>query len=237
MHMAIFHSHRLLLQLLRESLHGLSALLLMGVALQATLLSAQTTVTKPTYSELLAASKMYIDMAKRGGKNSEMYLSRSSQYTLTAIEEIRKLAKGLTTDTIKSLGLCEAIDNLTRDTMEANPVKISYRLENFTENCVNDKFKLNVFRIVQEQLNNILKHAKATVVTINLSQNKQSIMLAISDNGVGFDTNQKRDGIGITNIKSRAVSYNGKADFVSEPGKGCALTVTFPVTDALLNKN
>ncbi|MEI9808899.1 MAG: hypothetical protein WDO16_14105 [Bacteroidota bacterium] len=68
-------------------------------------------------------------MAKRGGENSEIYLSRSSEYTLTAIEEIRKLTRGLTTDIIKNLGLGDAIDNICRDTMEINPVKISYSLE------------------------------------------------------------------------------------------------------------
>ena len=61
-------------------------------------------------------------------------------------------------------------------------------------------------------------------------------MLAISDNGVGFDTSKKRKGIGIDNIKSRAATYNGMADFVSQPGQGCVLNVTFPVADAQLNK-
>jgi signal transduction histidine kinase len=176
-------------------------------------------------------------MAKRGGEQSEMYLSRSSEYTLQAIEEIRKLTKGLTTDIIKNLGLCDAINNVTRDTMEVNPVKISYELESFIEHSVNDKFKLNIFRIVQEQLNNILKHAKATEVSISLLQNTRSIILSISDNGIGFDTGQKRQGIGVTNINSRAASYNGTAYFTSQPGQGCVLTATFPVTDMLLNKN
>jgi PAS domain S-box-containing protein len=188
-------------------------------------------------NQLLGASRMYLEMAKRGGEDSEMFLNRSSQYTLTAIEEIRKLTRGLTTDIITNLGLCAAIDDVARDTMEVNPIKISCSLASFIEHSVNNKFKLNVFRIVQEQLNNILKHAKATEVTINLSQHKQSISLSISDNGVGFDTSQKRKGIGVDNIKSRATSYDGTADFVSQPGKGCVLTVTFPVTDALMNKN
>jgi len=174
-------------------------------------------------------------MAKRGGKDSEFYLSRSSEYTMTAIEEIRKLTKELTTDTIKSLGLCEAIESVVQDTMEVNPVKISCALKSFIEQSVTDKFKLNVFRIVQEQLNNILKHAKATAVTISLSQNKKTIILTISDNGVGFDTGKKRKGIGVDNIKSRVASYNGTADFVSGPGQGCVLNETFPVTDAILN--
>ncbi len=75
----------------------------------------------------------------------------------------------MTTDIIKNLGLCEAIKNLTQDTMEASSIKITYELKSFIETSVNDKFKLNVFRIVQEHLNNILKHAKATEVAIMLS--------------------------------------------------------------------
>ena len=185
-------------------------------------------------NQLLGASKLCLDMAKQGGEGSAMYLNRSSQYTITAIEEIRKLTKGLTTDTIKNLGLCEAIENLVRETMEVDPLKVSCALKRFVEERVNDKFKLYAFRIVQEQLNNILKHAKATEVAIGLSQNKKLIVLTISDNGVGFDTTAQHKGIGIANIKSRAASYNGTADFVSEPGKGCALTVTFSATEPLL---
>ena len=187
-------------------------------------------------NQLLGASSLYLNMAKLGGEDSKMLLRRSSEYTFTAIEEIRKLTKGLATDAINNLGLCESINNITRDTMEVNPVKISCALESFIEDSVNDKFKLNVFRIVQEELNNILKHAHATEVTISLSQNKKSITLSITDNGVGFDTGKKRKGIGIDNIKSRAASFNGTADFVSQPGQGCVLTVTFPVTDPLLKR-
>jgi len=181
-------------------------------------------------NQLLGASRMYLEMAKRGGVNSEMYLSRSSEYTLTAIEEIRRLTKGLTTDFIRKLGLCDAIDNLARDTMETSTIRISYACGSFKESSVNDKFKLNVYRIVQEQLNNILKHAKATRVIINLLQNKKSTILSISDNGIGFDTGKKIRGIGIENIKSRAASNHGTADFVSEPGFGCVLTAKFPTT-------
>jgi PAS domain S-box-containing protein len=188
-------------------------------------------------NQLLCVSGLYLDMAKRGGKDSEIYLSRSSEYTLTAIEEIRKLTSGLTTDIIKKLGLCEAIKKVTRDTMEVNKVKISNALDNLIENRVNETFKLNVFRIVQEQLNNILKHAKATEVTISLSQNKNSITLCISDNGIGFDTGKKRDGIGIANIMSRAEANHGVAEFVSQPGEGCILTVVFPITDSLLDNS
>ena len=188
-------------------------------------------------NQLLAASKMYIDMAKPGGANNEIYLSHSSEYTHTAIEEIRKLTKGLPTHFIKNFGLCESIEIIRYDLMAAYKVKISCKVNSFIEHSVDNKFKLNVYRIVKEQLNNILKHAKATEIALNLSQNKKSIILSISDNGVGFDTGKEHKGIGVDNIISSASSFKGTADFVSQPGRGCLLTVTFPVTDALLNKN
>ncbi len=180
-------------------------------------------------NQLLGASRMYLEMSKKQGKNRDFFLSRSTEYTVTAIEEIRKLTKGLTTDIIKSMGLCIAIDNLAVDMSEVNPIKITWTPKGFNEKTFTDKFKLNIFRIVQEQLNNILKHARATKVTISLSQTKKYLKLAIDDNGIGFDTCKKQTGIGLDNIKSRAASYNGIAGFSSEPGKGCRLTVTVPV--------
>ena len=180
-------------------------------------------------NQLLGASRMYMEMAKRGGGQSAMYLNKSSEYTITAIDEIRKLTKGLTTNIIKTLGLAEAIEDLCKDTMEVCTLKISCFLKSFQENSVDEKFKLNIFRIIQEQLNNILKHARATKVTISLLQNKKLIRLIIYDDGIGFDVHKKQKGIGIPNIKSRATAYNGSANFVSQSGEGCTLTASFPV--------
>jgi signal transduction histidine kinase len=172
-------------------------------------------------------------MGRKEGVNKAMYLSRSSEYIMNAIEEIRKLTKGMITSVIKDVGLCEAIDSMIKDTMEIYPVKIICK-DDLIEEKLHDKFKLNVFRIMQEQLNNILKHAKATVVTIVLSQNKKNILVSMEDNGVGFDTTKPIKGIGIKNIKNRAEVYGGAANFVSQPGKGCVLTITFPVKKAQL---
>jgi signal transduction histidine kinase len=59
-------------------------------------------------------------------------------------------------------------------------------------------------------------------------------MLSIADNGIGFDILKKRNGIGLANIKSRTLAYNGIADLVSQVGKGCTLYATFPLADVLL---
>lgn len=180
-------------------------------------------------NQLLGASRMYVELARRGGKNASEHLTRSSEYTMSAIEEIRKLSKGLTTDIIKNLGLSTAIAIAADDMMEVSPIKIKVILEKFDEEKVNEKFKLNIYRIVQEQLNNIGKHAQASRVTIGLWQDKKYLRLSIKDNGMGFDTCKKHNGIGLQNIKSRAIVYKGEAIFSSKPGKGCLLSVRFPL--------
>lgn len=186
-------------------------------------------------NQLLGASRLYLDMAKRGGPSSKAYLNKSSECTIMVIEEIRKLTMGLTTDTIKNMGLYKSIDALCQDIMKVYPLKIHFREKGFNEASVNDKFKLNIYRIVQEQLNNVLKHAKATRVDLDIVQDKNSIIFTILDNGVGFDTGKKSGGIGVTNIKRRAASFNGTAEFVSKEGQGCILKLNFLNTDALLN--
>ena len=112
-------------------------------------------------------------------------------HTFTAIEEIRKLTKGLVTDTIKDFGLCAAIEDIVQDTMEACPVKIHCVLQPSLETPMSDKFKMNAFRIVQEQLTNILKHAKASDICIAMPETNGRFTLSIADNGTGFDNTKK----------------------------------------------
>jgi PAS domain S-box-containing protein len=181
-------------------------------------------------NQLLSASMLYLDMARTDIKNGEIYLIHSAEYTLTAIEAIRKLSKGLMTDTINDFGLSEAIEAIVRDTMESNPAKIHFSgIDISLEDSMDNKFKLNIFRIVQEQMTNIIKHAEASEIDIGIVEKASRVLLSIADNGVGFDSSKKTAGIGMTNIVSRAKLYKGNANFISRPGQGCKLLVTFPV--------
>jgi len=181
-------------------------------------------------NQLLAASMLYLDMARKDIKDGEIYLIHSSEYMFNAIEEIRKLAKGLMPG--KDFGLCTAIEHIARDTMETHPVRISCILKPSLESAMSDNFKLNIFRIIQEQLNNILKHARASEIQITMSEMKTGFALSIVDNGIGFDIakRKKSTGIGINNIISRTELLRGKASFITTPGNGCKLVLTFPIT-------
>ena len=116
-----------------------------------------------------------------------------------------------------------------------HPLKIEFNENNIDENYLDEKLQLTIFRIVQEQINNILKHAKATIATINLSIKDNEVRLLISDNGKGNDFLKEIDGVGIKNIKSRADLYNGSVTIVSYPGKGYELKVTLSL-NGYMNK-
>jgi len=184
-------------------------------------------------NQLLGATKLYIDMARKDDPNRESYLASSSEYTLTAIEEIRKLSKILITPLINEQGLVESVKDLIREIMLVHPIKVLFNTNDFNETRLSDKFKLNIFRIVQEQINNTLKHAEAKKIDINFKENNGRLLISISDDGIGFDTTSRKSGVGITNIKSRAELYNGIMQLTSEVGKGTQLVISFNTKDLL----
>jgi signal transduction histidine kinase len=105
-------------------------------------------------------------------------------------------------------------------------IRILLNMEGFSEKKINDDVKITLYRIIQEQLTNILKHADAGSVHIELSKEGNQIALEITDNGKGFDTTLHRKGVGITNITSRASLFDGEVKITSAPGKGSHLKVT-----------
>ena len=91
-----------------------------------------------------------------------------------------------------------------------------------------------IYRIVQEGLNNILKHARASKVSIHLYFKEQTVYLKIEDDGIGFDLKNIHRGIGLKNIEHRIAYYQGTLSVESSPGKGCSLTIqlTLPTVGA-----
>jgi len=88
---------------------------------------------------------------------------------------------------------------------------------------------VGVYRILQEQLNNVLKHAEASHVFVELKGSAEAIQLVVSDNGKGFAINGKKAGIGLMNMRTRAENLNGSFVLNSTPGAGCTLEVVIPV--------
>ncbi len=96
------------------------------------------------------------------------------------------------------------------------------------ENGIEPSLKLTLYRILQEQLNNIVKHAKATAVRVEFFNQENFIRLVVTDNGKGFDIKTIKKGMGLDNIRNRAELQNGTAEIESHPGEGCRLTIHIP---------
>lgn len=181
-------------------------------------------------NQILGASNLYINTAMTDEEMRQELLQRSTELLSSAINEIRKISKSLITPGLREIGLIESIEDIIDDLKVAmETLVVDLDLENISEEQIEDRRKLTIFRIVQEQLTNIVKHARATRVLVRLSREGDRIVLMVEDNGVGFEVGQHRKGVGITNIISRTELSNGSVEIQSAPGEGCRLTVSLPM--------
>jgi len=176
-------------------------------------------------NQILATSKLYLDVAIEEREPRFELLAKSRKNISMAIEEIRKLSHELITPSLNDLGLIQSIKELIRSIQMVGKMKIRLIITGIDEQSLQPEQKINIYRIIQEQLNNILKHAQASSVVLELNMVKEQIRLRVTDDGKGFDTRMRRKGVGLSNIMSRAELYNGRVEIDSAPGKGCRLEV------------
>jgi two-component system, NarL family, sensor histidine kinase UhpB len=157
-----------------------------------------------------------------------MCLDKSCSFIVNVIDEIRRISKTLSTPGMV-MGLFDSIKILLDDLIIIDALKIEFLEVDVNEEDLDERLQLTIFRIVQEQLNNILKHAKATYAAISLTRQRNEITLLISDNGEGYNVLEEEKGVGIVNIKSRAEFYHGSVTIVSKPGEGYELKVVLPL--------
>jgi len=138
------------------------------------------------------------------------------------LNETIKIARRITHDLTPPLLDQTSLEDLIEDFVA--PLYQSYKVDCFFGHhqlrALTSNDKLQLFRIVQEVINNMLKHAKATEILINLRTTGSLVSLTIKDNGVGFDTTQLSKGLGIKNIELRTQILKGHSKFKSRPEKG-----------------
>ncbi|HMI79190.1 MAG TPA: ATP-binding protein, partial [Ferruginibacter sp.] len=142
------------------------------------------------------------------------------------IEEIRLLSRKQVTP-LKNINLEELVRQLLSNLDQSTITKTGFSFFAANES-LSDDLKLNIYRIIQEQINNILKHADAKNVNILIKLQGKAISIVVTDDGKGFNPNAKRKGIGISNMINRIESYNGKVKIKSSPGAGCKIAVKIP---------
>jgi signal transduction histidine kinase len=181
-------------------------------------------------NQQLAIVKLNLAMAlKQPASNNEM-IETAIRHVSDVMEEIRGLTRTLVNPVARNISLKDSIMDLVQsfDELLLTTDFNLYLEESDEEKFLSPEVKVNLFRIVQEQINNIVKHANASNVNIYLTYDAGEIKLTIEDNGSGFDATKPYLGIGLTSIQQRAKAFSGDIEIESSPGKGCTLSVTFP---------
>jgi signal transduction histidine kinase len=125
---------------------------------------------------------------------------------------------------LESFGLVPALDEMLEKALQFT--SLNYQFEHYNlDQRLAQKVELAVFRIAQELINNVIKHAKASFVSVQLFKNQNQLILIVEDNGKGFTDTISGDVHGLLNIKSRLNTVNGQVNFESSPTAGTTVTM------------
>jgi PAS domain S-box-containing protein len=184
-------------------------------------------------AQLVAAVKMDIGWIS----NHTVGLTQSSkdriEHALTVskmlVKSIQRISFSISPNLLDEFGLNTTLEWLCNEFFILNNIPCYFSgLHN--EQALTYEMKIDFFRICQEALTNILNHAQAKHVTINIRESDDHIELSITDDGKGFDTSLQPEGAGLQNMQRRAVSINAELIVTSQPAKGTVVLVKVPKT-------
>jgi PAS domain S-box-containing protein len=178
-------------------------------------------------NQILFNVRFQLGIAGRRNETVKELIRHPIEQISKAMDEIHLLCQNLVTplaDVDLEQIITDLIHKICQNTENHLLIHFSYSIPfEFS-----DGLKVNIYRIIQEQFSNILKHAGASNVTISLAACKDYIYITVEDDGKGYDVQQKSKGLGISNIKHRAEAFNGKVEVQSTIGQGCKTVVTIP---------
>lgn len=166
-------------------------------------------------------------------KETKEQYEKASVLLDEACKSVREISHNMLSGTLSNFGLLPALKEL-KQTLE-NAYK-KHNLKNINinltfhklENRLENTTEIQLYRILQELLNNIIKHAEATEVDIQLLKLEKRISIVVEDNGIGFDMNKDYKGMGLTTIQSRIVKLKGNYNIDSGKGNGTTVTIDIP---------
>ena len=179
-------------------------------------------------NQILASTKLYLEMANTDEIMRSQLLQKSREQISYAMSEIRNLSKSMVLHSEATGGIRQQMYEMVAHIQQTTSMNIFMKIPENMLNQLEAKKQVAIYRIVEEQLNNIIKHSHARQVNIQLVKENCQLHLFIEDNGRGFDPETKRRGIGLSNIQSRTEMLHGQLEIISNPGKGCKLRIIFP---------
>ncbi len=179
-------------------------------------------------NQLLAVSKLYVAIGLRQEDQRFDMLKKTGDILSTAMVEIQKLSRNLVGPDSKET-LKTSLSELVQSVKFGVKFAINLSIDEAVEKLISPGRKLLMYRVVQEQLNNIIKYAEASAVNVHIFENENSINLSIKDNGKGFDPKAVNEGIGLQNMRNRCELENGNFAVITAGGLGCEIRITLPL--------
>lgn len=185
--------------------------------------------------QILVSSRITLGMLKDSLPPSSMlWFDQSEKNIVLALDEIRNLSHRLAPAFFDETTLEEAFKKLFSTFNIAAKYEIFLQFDEAVKKTpISLEIELNLYRILQEQLRNILNHARATSIAVSVTVIDEILHMKVTDNGVGFDAKKVKNGIGLANMRRRAELFSGNFEIASLVGDGCTITVDIPLTGSV----
>jgi signal transduction histidine kinase len=182
--------------------------------------------------QILSSAKFKIEAYIMKNSLKDELLKGSVDLMINAGKSLKDIVHNLIPMEIEQFGLVAAISSLVNDIQKTSGIKFNL-ITNFSKDQNDKKLEIFIYRIVQEALNNIIKHSKAKNAEISILCENDEIKISISDDGIGFDfenykEHKANNKFGIMTIKQRAEILGGTIDYKSMPAKGTKIEITIP---------
>lgn len=151
-----------------------------------------------------------------------------------ACKEVRSISHQMMPIVLINEGLLVAVDNFTRPFIQLDTIRFEFNSFGNYRRIADQSKELMVYRIIQELINNTLKHAEASHIQLQLAFNQNNLSVVIEDNGKGFEVDEKlntKAGMGLGNLYSRVNYLKGNINIESEKGKGTSIVINIPLKD------
>jgi len=179
--------------------------------------------------QMLAYLSLYFNVLKEKSLINHQDIDKAQSTLKSTIDEVRRLSRNLAPPAIKDLGFREAVIELINSYSIITKPKFQLIIYKGKDPLhLLHEHKLMLFRVIQELSSNTFKHAKAESVFINIEYSSEFLELRYIDDGIGFDINHSKKGVGLKSIFSRLEFYGGKINFITEPGKGIEVIIKLP---------
>jgi two-component system, NarL family, sensor kinase len=179
----------------------------------------------------LSLLKMKLGQLKTADNETREIIDFCKRHFDDVIAKVRRMSFTMIPRTLRRQGLNYALKELLNMMSDSSGIKVKYK---YDAGVVKNETGMHVYRMVQEIVNNILKHSEATAVNFSAMRVNKMIELRIKDNGTGFDKKEiikKRKGLGLDNITSRADLLSGSIYLTTERGKGVDYLIQIPCND------